>query len=216
MPRKPTAHAELDELRQQAATERVRARDLDAQLEAAEDQLEDAAQAIIAGHANDDEKAVTAARKAEDQAIAAVKDLRHRVEGARLRVDRSQAQLDTFLRERARDLLAEREPQARTVALELSRSVAETLTLAKAYVTERQHQDQLVAEVTGATPRTDGPAPSHPWEQALKELDRVYRDTPELPAPLPRWHGLEHRPAQDDTHSRLNDQRKPAAVASQP
>ena len=113
MPRsKPTAHAELDQLRQQAAIERMKARDLEAQLEAAEDQLEDASQAITEGHANGNPKAVAGARKAEEKAIAAVRDLRHRFEGARLRVDRAQTELDTFLRERSRDLLAEREPQA--------------------------------------------------------------------------------------------------------
>ena len=114
MPRsKPTAHAELDQLRQQAAIERMKARDLEAQLEAAEDQLEDAF--LPGDHRGARERQPEGGRRrsqGEEKAIAAVKDLRHRFEGARLRVDRAQTELDTFLRERSRDLLAEREPQA--------------------------------------------------------------------------------------------------------
>jgi archaellum component FlaC len=41
MPRKPTAHARLDQIRKDAADERVRARDVDAELEAAKQRVED-------------------------------------------------------------------------------------------------------------------------------------------------------------------------------
>lgn len=103
-----------------------------------------------------------------------------------------------FARERARDLLAEREQPARTVALELSRAVGEVLKLHRAYVTERQTMDQLVAAVPGATPRADGPPPEHPWEAALRTLEGAHQQTPELKPPLPSRHGLQQREQQDN------------------
>ena len=70
-----------------------------------------------------------------------------------------QSEADTFARERARDLFAEREQPARTVALELSRAVGEVLKLRRAYVMERQTIDLLITEVDGATPRGRRPCP---------------------------------------------------------
>jgi len=93
---------------------------------------------ITAGYAAEDQRAVTTARKAEQEAVAQVRELQHRVDGATLRVERAQQQLDEFAHQHADDLLAEREPNARTVAAELSASVRETLRLAKAYAAERQ------------------------------------------------------------------------------
>jgi hypothetical protein len=90
----------------------------------------------------------------------------------------------------------------------LSASVRETLRLAKAYAAERQAVDRLVAEVAGATPRADGPAPEHPWEAALKTLERCYQQDPELEAPLPRWSGLQQRAQQDHIGRREKLRRK--------
>jgi hypothetical protein len=123
-------------------------------------------------------------------------------------VQHAQQRVDTFAREWVRDLLAEREQPARTVAAELTTSVHETLRLAKAYVAERQAQDQLVAAVPGATPRADGPASSHPWESRLKDLERAVVEVPECPAPLPRWRGLEYRGQQDGISRREKLRRK--------
>jgi hypothetical protein len=157
-PRRRSAHSELDGLRRQAAAERVKARDVEAQLEAAKAKVEQASADITAGYASEDQRAVTTARKAEQEAVAQVRALQHRVDGAALRVERAQQQLDEFQRERARDLLAEREQPARTIAADLTASVQETLRLAKAYVAERRAQDQLVAAVPGA---------SHVWTVPL-------------------------------------------------
>lgn len=59
MPRKAkqTAHAELDGLRQQAAGERVKARDIAAQLKAAKAKVEQASASITAGYAAEDARA---------------------------------------------------------------------------------------------------------------------------------------------------------------
>ena len=115
----------------------------------------------------------------------------------------------------ARNLLAEREGPGRTVAAELTASVQLTLSLAKAYDAERQAVDRLVAAVAGATPRADGPAPEHPWEAALKVLERCYQQTPALDPPLPRWRGLEHRAAEDNSARRLQLQRRTRLTAEE-
>lgn len=214
-PRKQSAHAELDELRQAAAGERVKQRELGLQLDAAKLEVEQASASIADGYAVEDQRAVTAARKTEEAAVAKVRELQHRANGAELRVDRAQQALDEFQRDHARDLLAEREDTARTVAAELTRSVRETVRLARAYVAERQTVDRLVATVPGATPRADGPAAAHPWESQLKALERAVMEVPELEPPLPRWQGLGHRQAEDSGARRLQLQRKRKLTADE-
>jgi hypothetical protein len=210
MPRKskPTGHAELDELRQEAADERMKQRDLEAQLEANKAKVEQATAAIAAAYASEDERAVTSARKAESKAIAELRELQHRVDGAGIRVERAQQALDTFMREHPRSLIAEREQQARAVTADLTRAVHQVLVLSKAYISERQTVDQLVAAVPGATPRADGPTPKHQWEPALGQLARAYQQTPELEPPLPRWEGMEQRAQQDHIGRREKLRRK--------
>lgn len=128
MPRsKQTAHAELDGLRQGAAAERVKQRTLAAEAEAASLAVERASAAIAHGYAAEDERAVAAGRKAEEAAVANLKDIQHRLNGAELRVQRAQRALDDFQRDRARDLLAEREQAARAVTAELATSARETV-----------------------------------------------------------------------------------------
>jgi hypothetical protein len=206
-PRK-TAHAELDDLRQLAAAERVKRRDLEAQLAAAELDVEQHSAATRDAYAAEAERAVAQAHKAEEAAVATAGELQHQVDGAGLRVERAQADVNSFERDHAHDLLAERERSARTVTLELAASVAETLRLAKVYVSERQAVDRLIAAVPGATPRADGPAPEHPWEPALKTLERAFTETPELEPPLPSWAGIEQRHRHDRTHRLLQLRRR--------
>jgi hypothetical protein len=200
MPKPPSksAHEQLDQLRRDTADERVKVRDLEAQLETAKLEVEQASRAISAGYAAESQRDVAQARKAEEAAIAKVKDLQDRLSGAEIRVERIQGEADAFARERARDLLAEREQPARTVAGELTASVHETLMLAKAYVAERQAIDRLVAQVPGASARNDGPPPEHPWESALKDLERANRQATKLEPPTPRWSGLRLREQQDN------------------
>jgi hypothetical protein len=195
---KRSAHAELDELRQQAAAERVKARDLEAELEAASAEVDDAGAAVTEAYAADDAKLATRRRQDLESATAHVLDLQHRVTAAGLRVERAQAEADRFQAEHARELLEEREAEAREVAAKLTRAGLEAVSLNRAYLALRMEIDGLVAAVPGATSRADGPAPSHPWERELRDLERAIRETPEVPAPLPRWAGLEHRREQDN------------------
>jgi excisionase family DNA binding protein len=217
MPRKAkqSAHAKLDQLRQQAATERVRHRELQAEIQAAEREVERASGAIGDAYAADDERAVTSSRKAEGAALTKLEDLQHRLAGAELRIERAQLEVDTFAQERARDLLKECEQSAGTVAAELTASVHQTLNMARAYVTERTAVDHLVAAIPGATPRTDGPASTHPWEAQLRDLERAVAAAPECPPPLPRWQGLDHRRAEDTTARRLQLQRRKKRTADE-
>jgi hypothetical protein len=202
-----TAHAKLDELRQDMAHERMKARDAESAFEAAKARVGEADRAVTAAYALEDDKLAAQRRKELQAAEAEAIELQRRVDAAGLRVEPAQQQLDTFARERARDLLAEREQPARTVALELSRAVGEVLKLQRAYVTERQTVDRLVAAVPGATPRADGPVPEHPWESALNYLERAYRQATKLEPPLPRWGGLQLR-EQQDTLSRFEKLRR--------
>ena len=54
----------------------------------------------------------------------------------------------------------------------------------------------------------DGSPSSHPWEAALKELERAVRETPELPAPLPRWLHRDFRDQQNDVAQREQQRRR--------
>jgi hypothetical protein len=192
-----SAHAALDGLRQGMADERMKARDAGAALEAARVTVDEADRAVTAAYALEDHKLASQRRKELQAAEADAVELQRRVDAAGLRVQHAQQHVETFARERARDLLAEREQPARTVALELSRAVGDVLKLHRAYVTERQTVDRLVAAVPGATPRADGPVPEHPWESALKDLERAYRQATKLEPPTPRWSGLQLREQQD-------------------
>lgn len=177
-------------------------------LDAARVRVDEADRAVTAAYALEDAKSAAQRRKELQVAEGEVVDRGHRVTAAGLREQRAQQQLDEFAHQHARDLLAEREPNARTVAAELTASVHQTLKLAKAYVAERQAQDQLLAAVPGATPRADGPAPTHPWESQLKDLERAVAAEPECPPPLPRWRGMDQRTQQDHIGRREKLRRK--------
>jgi chromosome segregation ATPase len=213
-PRK-TAHAQLDQLRQQAAAERVKAHNLEAQLEAAKVEIEDASRAVTDAYAAEDARLAQQRRKQLEAAEAKVIDLGHQVTAAAQRVERARRQLDEFQRHHARDLLDEREQPARTVAAELTASVHETIRLANAYIAERTTQDRLVACVPGATPRVDGPPALHPWERQLKDLERAAAEVSECPPPLPSWWGLNQRRAEDATARRLQLQRRKKLTQSE-
>ena len=203
---KETAHAQLDRLRQQAAAERVNERELAARLEAATAAVDDAGAAVTEAYAAEDAKLAQRRRQEVDAAAADVLDLQHRFDAAGLRVQRAQAEADTFQAEHACELLEEREPEAREIAGELTRAGLEALRLHRAYRAMRSEIDSLVAAVPGATSRADGPEPSHPWEDQLQALARVIQENPEVPPPLPRWAGLEHREGQD--HANLVERKR--------
>ena len=202
-----TAHARLDLLRQQAAAERVKQRELEAQIDTAKAKVESASAAITEAYASEDNRLVAKQRKGLEVAEAELLDLQHRLDAAGLRIERAQAEVDTYLVEHARDLLDEREVEAREVAEALTRAGYEAVRLHRAYRGLRSEIDKLVAAVPGASPRADGPEQSHPWEQQLNDLARGIQETPEVPPPLPRWAGLAHRQQQDQAN-RIEQQRR--------
>jgi hypothetical protein len=203
-----SAHAELDQLRQHAAGERAKQRDLEVELEAARAEVDQAGVEISEAYAEEHERAVIAARGKEQAAVAKVHELQHRLDGAAIRVDRAQRQLDTFQRDRARDLLSERTTEAGEIADQLTHAVGEAVRLHRSYLAVRSDINTLVALIPGAVPRHDGPPSSHAWERQLQDLDRSVRDTPELPAPLPRWHGREDRQRDNKVASLMRTRRR--------
>ncbi len=86
---KQSAHAQLDQLRQQAAGERVNRRELAVRLEAAKAAVDDAGAAVTEAYAAEDPKLAARRRQEVDAAAADVLDLQHRFEAARLRVERA-------------------------------------------------------------------------------------------------------------------------------
>jgi hypothetical protein len=146
MPRnaKPSAHATLDQLRQAAAAERVSGRELAVRLEAAKAAVDDAGAAVTEAYAADDAKLAQRRRQELDAATTEVLDLEHRFDAAGLRVQRAQAEADTFQAQHARELLDEREPEARALAENLTRAVHEALQLHRAYRAMRTDIDSLV------------------------------------------------------------------------
>jgi hypothetical protein len=215
VPRKPTAHATRDELRQTVVAERVKARELKTQLEVAKVEVNAASQAITDGYAAEDERAVARAREVEQQAVAKVRDPQHRVEGASLRVLRAQQALDEFTRDNAKTLLDEHAQGDRELALQLTRAGHELVQLHRALVARRAEVDALVAAIPGASPRTDGPPASHAWERQLKDLERAIREHPEVGPPLPRSLGMHDRQRQDAVHRREQPRRKKRLSASE-
>jgi hypothetical protein len=211
--KKQSAHAELDQLRQQAAAERVNERELAVRLEAAKAAVDDAGAAVTEAYAADDAKLAQRRRQEVDAAAAEVLDLQHRFDAAALRIERAQAEADTFQAEHARDLLDEKEPEARTLADNLTRAVHEAIQLHRAYRAMRTDIDSLVAAVPGATSRADGPAPSHAWEDQLRALERAIQEHPDVPPPLPQWAGLTHCQEQDRANRLERDKRNGETAA---
>jgi hypothetical protein len=212
--RKQSAHATLDQLRQAAAGERVKQRELEVQRDAAKAKVNSAGGAITEAYAAQDDRLAAKLRKDLQAAEADVLDFQHRLAAAGLRAGRAQAEADTFQAEHARELLDEREPAARAVAEQLTRTGLEAVRLHRAYRELRTEIDTLVAAVPGATSRADGPAPSHPWESVLQDLTRVIQEHPEVAPPLPQWVGLQHRQLQGEQNRLERERRSGEAPAA--
>lgn len=195
-----SAHGELDLLRQDAAKQRMKARDVDAELEAAKQRAEDIGDSITEAYVEDNAKLVQQLRQEMQAAEAEVKDLAHRSQAAGLRVERAQQAVDNFAAEHGQELLEERAPAAREGALQLTRLAHETVRAHQAYIAMRMEIDGLVAGVPDAVPRLDGVDAGYAWERELKDLARAVREIPEVEVPAPRWAGVEQRRLQDDAN----------------
>jgi hypothetical protein len=170
--------------------------------------LEDISAAITAAYAEEDEEAAREHRQRLHEAEQEVVDLGHRAAAREQRIERAQRAFDTFKHERSRDLLEERAVDAKKLTIDLIRAGHEVVRLNRAYATMRAEVDDYVRATPGAVVRMDGVPASHPWEPAIRDLERAVRETPEIDPPAPRWTGLEHRKRADLTTWRMKLQRK--------
>ena len=204
-----STHARLDELRKAAAQERVRRRELEGELKATNRRVEEANDAVTQGYASDDERAVTAACKEQAGALASARELKDRISGATLRVQRADRAVDQFETEHAHELLHELEDTTReTTAPQLTRSVHETVGWFRQYLADRQAIQEAVRRIAPGAGAANGPPSSFPWEAVLKDLERAVRETSEAPAPLPRWLNREWRMEQDTVAAREQERRR--------
>lgn len=201
-----TAHAELDQLRQQAVAERVKARDVEGQLEAAGEAVDRARTQAVEALAAEDATAVATARETTDKAGAQVRELHEQVDAAGLRVLRAQHAVDAFEREHAPRLLDEQVADAERITSHMNSAVSDTLQSHRALLASRQEMDRIIS-AGGGEPRSDGPEAQHPWEAALNTLARTVQQHPKLEAPAPRWLGKAARTKRDRVHRLLQDQR---------
>jgi hypothetical protein len=205
-------HDELDQLRQEAAGERVKVRDADLALAAAKVEVEDAGRAITDGYAAEDQEAVRAARDREREAVEKLEDAQHRLDGAVLRLERVEAELRTFESERAPELRVEAEDAARETTLQLRRAAEETMRHWRQYKQDRTAIQQLVNLIEPGAGQLNGPPSNCAWERELAELERGLRGGDDLEPPLPRWHGKVWRRRENETAERLRSERRGAAV----
>jgi hypothetical protein len=214
MPRRKSAHDQLDELRRQVAEEGMKLRRAQAEFEAAKARVEDRSRALTDAYALEDTQLAHERREELKQAEADVLDHQHRVAGAEARAERARAEFGSFTAENATTLLEEREGLGRELAAELTAAVAAVVQAHRRYVAERTHVDGLVKMVHGAQPRFDGVSTSYPWEPQLKELERAYRAAPEAEPPRPRWSGRTYQRNADAVHRRIREGRDEPVVTS--
>jgi len=208
MPRSRSVHGQLDELRQAAAHERVRARELETELNATNLRAQEADAALAAGYAAEDDRAVKAARKATDTELAKARELDDRIAGVRLRVEQADRAVDKFTSGHADELLRELEDTARQTAASLTSAAHEAVRLHRQYRTDRQAIQEAVAQIAPGAGAPDGPPSTYPSEAALKELERAVRQTSEAPAPLPRWLHRDWRTQQNEVAAREQQRRR--------
>src|SRR4051794_304895 len=103
---KPSAQAELDELRERAAAERVKQRHLGDALETARAHVEQADEAISSAYEAEDDAAIAAARVALADAEAEADDLARRHAALDSRIRAAQATVDAYVEKHADDLSA--------------------------------------------------------------------------------------------------------------
>jgi hypothetical protein len=203
-----SAHDQLDQLRQQVGAEGVKLRELDVALEAAKRKIEDASNDIAFAYVEEDEKLAAQRRKALETAEDEIADIGHRRAAAQVRVERAQEAVRAFTEEHAAELLKEREDAASETAKRLTHAVHEAVQLNRQYAEDRQGIQDLVNVITPGDGQMNGPLASHSWEEALKDLARLVRQTPELPPPLPRWLSKTWRQREDKTAQRIQEQRR--------
>jgi hypothetical protein len=192
--------AELGELQQRAVEAGRRERDARSEIDSAERILQELNEQRVEAYADADEQRAGGLTADIQVPRSQLDQTRARAEGLARAAEAARAELVTFRSENARALLEAREPRALEVTATLNAAVAEVLRLNREYIAERTEQDRAVAAVPGASPRLDGPPGTHPWEQALQDLERVVRECPQLGPPVPTWRGVGHREQQNSVN----------------
>jgi DNA repair exonuclease SbcCD ATPase subunit len=207
MPRKPTtAHAELERLHREAADQMTQRRHAEDDVARVEAQVQRLAHAIETAY--DDEKPAAKLRQDLKAAEEELEDRRHRLNARTRRAERAVAAVAAFQTEHARDLLAEREPEATALAGQLQEALERVVSLDGQWHAHAQATNQLVAQVPGAQPRYDGGPAEHPFSSIVKALRHALSEGAEVPAPTPSWQGRAVREQQNHTHRVLRAQRK--------
>jgi hypothetical protein len=192
MPRKPAPPSVVERLRhlQEIAAERSHAaREADAAKEAAMARVETTRVARVEAHAAGDSQAIKAALTSYQEAEQEAEDIVLRAEGARLAAGRAQAEVNEFKATNADELIAALEPEALAVTAELTQLAQALVEAGARWRAIADQTDDYLRSHPGATPAADGPPPVHGLEHVLRSI----RDLDEIPAPLPRWTGIEQR-----------------------
>lgn len=179
--------AELRELAAAEAAERMAARQLDAELDAARAQAQDAQGALVRAHAEG--RHVTRTHKQRDTARDRLEDLLVRRDAARLRVGHAAAAVEAFEVAHARELIEEYAPDAER-AIEEMRAATESLLAAdREWHALAQRVGQLLGRIPHASARRDTHA-EHALAQPARELKRALASEG-IASPLPHWAGVE-------------------------
>jgi hypothetical protein len=211
MPRKrKSAHEELQERIDAAAAEQTKLREAELALNEAKANVDRIGAEIELAYADEDEPLAARHRQRLGQAEDEVQDRQRRYKARRRRADESSAAVDNYRRERAKDLIAERDGNGNHLATELQATLERVAELDRRWSAHAQETNQLVALVDAARPPNDGCPTEHAFSGVLTALRRELAGGASVPAPTPRWDGLAVQRQQDAVHRllRLKRERK--------
>jgi seryl-tRNA synthetase len=146
-------------LKGELAAETAAARTIEAEADAAHADLAAARDAVITAHADNNAAAVKKATAARDKAEGRVAELADRQAAALVRVQRAQHAAQAYETERARELIAELEPDAAEAVKALERHAAELVAADRRWNNVSAEVSRLLQHV-GNTPRTTTPRAS--------------------------------------------------------
>jgi hypothetical protein len=129
MARKPSAHAELDELRQAAARSAGARLEAEVGVAGAQAALGRLENELGEAYYRDQSSEAAKPRKSRSDLEAAVEDTELRLAAARRRDEGARAAVDAFQTERARDVLAESAPVGERLARELTETLERAVSL---------------------------------------------------------------------------------------
>jgi hypothetical protein len=146
-----------------------------------------------------------AKEKAEQTRLAA--------EGVARRVQRAEEEAQAYRQQHARELLSEREPEARTLAEQLNKALEVVVRLDAAWRAHAQATDSHVADMPGASPRYDAPKPEHPFSSPVRSIKDALASGAEVRPHIPHFEGVQARERQDHAHRLLRTKRTKADLS---